>query len=254
MRAPPSRYFPGRAPTVGGFQSDDSDADADRASTGERDVAIKPHASALQPAGRRRIAARVVKSGTDSGQPVPTVRGTSSSFVPIGGAALQSGVELPASASESGSESPSDSDGNDGPVGAAFDACDSASGDANDDSQQAPRPILRPIFVRRDAKDRAEKRREDALQNEEERRLDERRQEAKRLLAQVLRDEQRRRETSREHDVLPDDTDRPEDRDADYALWKVREILRIRRDREEMRAWQNRTSLPSSVTVGDVDT
>lgn len=261
MKGPPARYFPGRAPVVQGFHSDDSDNDDDAESAAEvQELTTRPDEPIPQPTARRRITARVVKPGTDEvAGSHSAVRGTKSSFIPVSGSFAALATEMPASASESASSSSSDSSAvnDEGSGSAPFGASCSPDDDvAHEDGKEFAKPTLRPVFVRPDLKAAEQKRldKDRRLQDEEEGRMNVRRMEARRLLDQALQEEQRQRDNARGREVLPDDADRAEDADADHALWKVREILRIRRDREEMRAWQNRSSDPSSVFMGDVDT
>lgn len=262
----PTRYFPGRAPAVEGFHSDDSDDDEDTGSSGGvGEEVTKNDISNPQVPVRRRIAARIVKTGTDEAEGShPTPRGTSSSFMPVRGIAATSGTEIPASASASAfalaSESESDSSSNsadneEGSGSVLFGSGLSGGNEMYEERKEVTQSSLRPVFMRPDLNAIEQKRldQDRRSQSEEEQRTNIRRTEARRLLDQALLEEQRQRDAGRDREVLPDDTDFPENADADYALWKVREILRIRRDREEMRAWQNRTSIPSSVPLGNVD-
>lgn len=261
----PTRYFAGRAPAVGGFHSDDSDGDEDAGSSrGVREEVTKNDISNPQVSVRRRIAARIVKTGTDEAEAShPTPRGTSSSFMPVRGVGATSGTEIPAPASafasesESGSSSNSAAAADDDESGSVLYGSGHSGGDEMyDERKEVTQSSLRPVFMRPDL-NALEQKRVDVdrrSQSEEEHRMNLRRIEARRLLDQALLEDKRQRDAGREREILPDDTDFPENADADHALWKVREILRIRRDREEMQAWQNRTSVPLSVALDNVDT
>ncbi|CDF35981.1 microfibrillar-associated protein 1 (predicted) [Chondrus crispus] len=71
-----------------------------------------------------------------------------------------------------------------------------------------------------------------------------RRREAQRLVAHILAEEENVRDAwaSVTNDELPDDEDREEDHEMEVALWRLREVLRVKRDREERAEWERKRS------------
>lgn len=260
MTSAPTRYFAHRAPNLSGFQSDDSDDE-----NHEKEIESPPQPKRPAPTIRRpRIAARIVTPASDVSKS-DSYRGTDSGFVPVNTTVSNEDIpsihanddSSPSSNSYSGSESSERSlESVDGDCNSESNRglCHNQLGDEldEDDVHDSVRPVFRTPNL-----GAAQRKYEEEVQRANQRdqqRLELRHAEARRLLAQTLQDEEKRREAQCDIENLPDDEDRPEHRDADYALWRVREILRIRRDRDEQRAWVKRTVVPQRTTNENDDT
>lgn len=74
-----------------------------------------------------------------------------------------------------------------------------------------------------------------------ERREKERRLEAKDLVKMILKEEERdEKGWGMRNEQLPDDEDVEEETEQEFALWRVRELKRILRDRQEMEEWRTK--------------
>lgn len=266
MTSAPTRYFAGRAPVPSGFHSDNSEDDSRPTEEPSR-TASKPSRETRR---RPRVTARVVSSATEV-EPLGPRRGTSSGFVPVkqGSTRFETPTEGPvatesSSASNDSSESADDDSSSSEFVNSTDERSNTKIGnheklteDTQNDFDDDINPVQRPVFQKPDleALKRSQEHEARVMEEREEQRHKIRREEAKRLMAQVLREEEQQNYASQNNvENLPDDKDRPEDHDADYALWKVREILRIRRDREELRAWEQRTTATSRPKTKEINT
>lgn len=241
MPSAPARYFPGRAPAAALFDSDDSDNGAEQTASHPVSTAQPSSSAAPAPRRRRRIAARVV---TPVSEPVVQTKGIDSGFVPVKQLiSVQHQNEYASSSRSSSSDSEYTSS-----------SSSSASGDEDALNALGPGNIAveeeqeeqksRPIFFKPNLLSSHQKQEEDERRHLEieEKREELRREEAQHLVRQALQEEDRRRDVPLDEDQLPNDEDRPEDHDADYAVWQVREILRIQRDLDELSAWEARGS------------
>lgn len=262
MASGASRYFAGQAPAGVFFDSDDSDNDdAQSAPSGPPDGTKETSSSAPEPLRRRRrrIEARVVTTGSE--QPEKAQRNAADTgFVPVksltysNSAALDKdrrscdASPLPTTSSSSDDSSASSSS-NHGEDSASWEATGEHDGDRNAsfaDEEEEKHPVfLHPdLFATRCKREEEEQRAEEW----EAKRDQIRRDDAQALVKRALEEEERCRDIIMDGDQIPDDEDRPEDHDADHALWKVREILRVQRDREEQRDWETRGSASGNRT------
>ncbi|VDO85325.1 unnamed protein product [Heligmosomoides polygyrus] len=111
--------------------------------------------------------------------------------------------------------------------------------ESSDDEEDDTLPRLKPVFVRK--KDRVtlleaekEKLAQEQMKKEEERRKEERKKDSIRLVQQVLREEdemeKRKKEENIELGSVPTDD---ESENVAYEMWKLREMKRLKRNREE---------------------
>ncbi|KAI0557923.1 microfibrillar-associated protein [Gracilaria domingensis] len=244
MNARAGRYFAGRAPEEG----DGSDSDVKSSPVRARsDVARSAEAA---PSRRRRIVARVVSDDVRGAAPAREPVGT---FQPIAERARERGAVVQAERVRDVKEA--GSDGVRTNVGAAVSSEDSSSesesesdssrsDDKRTDQQDAyedPFPSgFRPQFMKPAQKDTLQE--QQIRAESEEKRFRRRRDEARQLVTDVLNEEDRQFDNNDKQLQLPDDTDYEHEHDVEFALWRVREVRRIKRDRETQKAWEQRTT------------
>lgn len=233
--AKPRRYFAGRAPAAES-DSDDEDASVRR----EQGVALR----------RRKVAAKVVvppETAAPDTEPAPRraplpKRGAEG-FVPV--RSLGTVVEV----APSGLPSVSPSQSHD-----SYDSYDSGSESESPSESEESTGVsegeeaarlqelarLRPVFKRREERvveSELEKRAEEEriAEEREEERCRARKLAAKDIVTAVIQQDDDAELNGNAGGAgvrLPDDEDKESDRDAEFALWKVRELLRIKRERD----------------------
>lgn len=228
----PPRYFAGRAPAPR----------ADSSSDEEGEAAAKP---AQPPASRKRarFVARVVSRPPPVAPPPDARRrAPTAAFVPVGSGGGRSAEREGEESSEE--ESSSESDGTSSGSDSGSDEREKSAAEEEEDEEDdvaVPRPLFVPRHLRtsqaalevegtqmaaaRAAEDKAARRRE-----------------AQRLVAHILTEEENTRDAwaSVTNDELPDDEDREEDHEMEVALWRLREVRRVKRDREERADWERK--------------
>lgn len=237
-----ARYFRGQAPSSSNtFNDDDSDDDDVSSPTQPSQPPQQQQSTQVQPPPRRRprITARVIPAQSHPQRQSST--GNKSGFVLVKSLASRPSESHPSRSSSSDSDD-QESDSS------SYSSGQHAPNDTVDEPSPEPEQIeinnQRPVFIRQDLRAKQQKQLEEG-KIAEQRQLDrgkQRQQEAQRLVTKVLEEEERRRDHLSPDDDLPDDSDKPELHDADHAVWKVRELLRIKRDRDEQTAWENRTT------------
>lgn len=231
---PPPRYFAGRAPAPAADSSSEEDVPTNSK--------LAPVAG---PVKRPRFIARVVSQldpNTSTAQHYRKPR-HASTFVPVNSSAKRS-PEKDLSQSEDGDGSSS------------YDSGSGSSADSDrpkhvqheeehEEEEEEEDVMPRPVFIARNRRMKLEPDDFEKARIAEEQAVAEkagRRREAQALVAHILAEEENQSEVWGMDDDLPDDKDREEDREAEYALWKVRELLRIKRDREEKAEWKLKRS------------
>ncbi|TPX48397.1 hypothetical protein SeMB42_g00024 [Synchytrium endobioticum] len=112
---------------------------------------------------------------------------------------------------------------------------------SDDEEDEAPRPLFKPVFLPKNVRVtisqmKADEVDEAELQARREKELEERRKEAHNMVAEDLKKEQAEATATVKNLVTDvDDTDGL-DEDAEFEAWKLRELLRIKRDRMEAAA------------------
>lgn len=233
---PPPRLFAGRTPAPASPSSGEEGS-----STGSKSSPVRVPS---QPAKRQRFIARVV---TQPSQTLVSRTQKQSSFVPVREIAARKGTpqspeEYPQDSEESSEQSSSSS-------GAEYRAAVyEEPGDAEEDGEKEME-LLKPVFIPRERRMGSEADRDARGTTEtkwaaEERAKESkefRRREAKKLVSAALNEEEQNERlfgVMGDAADLPDDMDRAEDREAEFALWRVRELLRVKRDREEVAEWR----------------
>lgn len=252
MNRPQKRYFPGHAPVFAADSDEESSSGgSDRGGTARPDARplprdVKPAAvtqpAAAAPACRRpRIQAKVVKpTGDLNKQPAPAASDAiPTGFVPAAAAAEAEAREQPrpeSSADESSSESSSSS----GSSASAYDLPEPTS-QAKPRKESPPRtlPATAPIFIpksMRAAMGMANADGGGAASAAGRRRAVERAEREQAAKASMLGAARERGPA--DYDLqrvdmatFPDDTDRPEEAEAEFAMWRVRELRRVMRER-----------------------
>lgn len=229
---PPPRYFAGRAPAPAADSSSEEDAPA-----------TSKLAPSAGPVKRPRFVARVVS------QPDPETPSAPDSRKPRTASTF---VSVKASTNRSPEEYVSQSDDGDG--SSSYDSGSGSSSDSDrpghgqheeEDDEEEERVMPRPVFIAKNRRMKHEPDDDEKARIAEEQAVAEkaaRRREAQGLVAHILAEEENRDDAWGMDDDLPDDEDREEDREAEYALWKVRELLRIKRDRDQEAEWKQKRS------------
>ncbi|PXF44191.1 Microfibrillar-associated protein 1 [Gracilariopsis chorda] len=236
------RYFPGKPPVF----HNDSDSEADSDTRSEPQPQSKPtdQTPKSNPPRRKRFVARVVS------QPQPEQqskqRGTPTGFLPVTKSdpvieppephtprqneliinQRRHVTQLSSSSSSSSQSSNSEQDNEQ---------------ESNDKDEEPTPSTFRPLFVKPRVDD--SKQHQEKCVVEAEQRYRRRRNEARQLVTDLLNDEDRQLDGINENEQLPDDRDYEEDREAEFALWRVRELHRIKRDREADKAWAERKNV-----------
>lgn len=258
MSSIPTRYYAGKAPKISGFHSDDSDDENHQ----EKTESVSQPRQKAQSSRRPRIAARIVTPANDVTMP-ELRRGTDLGFVPVTSRSTRihkpfsgdddDGDSSASSESDSGSEDnvrSSESADDDGNVVINHTPCREHL--CEESSEDNTRDGVQPVFHQPDLRATQRKHDEDVerIKQREQERQRLRYAEARRLMAQSLKEEEQRHAMQTDLENFPDDEDRPEYHDADFALWRVREILRIHRDRDEQNTWEKRTVVSQRSTNG----
>lgn len=237
------RYFRGQAPSTS--FTDHSDED-----DGSPPPSNQPQPAANPQSRRRpRISARVVTPVQPSPNSThPRTRPTTSTFVPISATPLHPNqpfrpAQLKINTTSSSSSSSSSSYSHDYPK---HEQANTSHYENEHTSPATASQPAHPVFIPQDLtvtknEEQIEAQRAEQRHNE---RIHKRHEEAKHLVTLVLNEENNRRDGHAPNDILPDDDDNPEFHEADHSLWKLREILRIKRDKDEKIAWESRTSAP----------
>jgi len=120
--------------------------------------------------------------------------------------------------------------------------------DSEEEEEPQARPLFKPVFVRRDKRatiEEAKKIEEEERKLEEEKRQREleRKKESRQLVIEHIKQEelQKQAEAEAEKEQLPDDSDDIDDplkAAAELEAWKLREIKRLMRDKEEREKWE----------------
>lgn len=232
------RYFAGKPPVFHNY----SDSDPDSDSRPEPRPPPQPsHApSASNPPRRKRFVARVVSEPPP--QQTTEQRGTSTGFLPISNphpllqpphrthstpSQRHSVAHSPSSSSSSSQSSDSQHD-------------DPHESDDQHHEQPTP-PTFRPLFVKPRPDDGKQHQQKQLIHAEQ--RYRRRRNEVRQLVTDLLNDEDRQLDGLTQNEQLPDDRDYDDDREAEFALWRVRELHRIKRDREAHTAWAARKNV-----------
>lgn len=115
--------------------------------------------------------------------------------------------------------------------GQSSDSSGSQSESGEEESEEEEEPLFRPVFVKAPTK-------KDVVEvdTRAEQRMLQRREEAKQLVVEAVHEE----DTAVRKEELPDDTDRAEDGEKEVALWRLRELKRVMRDRELSERWEMR--------------
>jgi microfibrillar-associated protein 1 len=118
-----------------------------------------------------------------------------------------------------------------------------SSGDEDDDEEIDSIPRLKPVFVRKEERITAlerelEEKKEKERQEKALKDAEMRRQESLKIIESEVKREEKEAEEKAEDEVMRAaidlvDTDDEKDEEVEYELWKVREITRLRRDKEE---------------------
>lgn len=240
------RYFRGRAPPTSFTDHSDED-DASPPPPNQSQSAPNP-----QSRRRPRISARVVTPVQPSPNSThPKNRPTTSDFVPINATPLHqnqpsrpshSKINKASSSLSSSSSSSSSSCSGDHPK--QHEQTNTSHYQNEHTSPPTSSHSVRPVFIPQDLTATKNEEQIEAQRAEQRhsQRIQKRHEEAKHLVTLVLNEENNRRDGHAPNDILPNDDDNPELHEADHALWKLRELLRIKRDKDEKTAWENRTS------------
>lgn len=111
----------------------------------------------------------------------------------------------------------------------------------DDDYLTSSRPLLKPVFVSKKARQTVEERKrleadKQALEDELETRAKERKKQSRMLVIEEVKREEEMAETAQQEElgeeVLPPDDDDEND-DEEFQKWKIRELMRIKRDKEK---------------------
>lgn len=225
----PARYFAGRVPDA--YVSSESDNEAK--------PSPKPPVTSRP---RKRFQARVLPSAEASATRNTTAdaavrRPTNPTGAFVSVSKLKQGhVRVVSDDSSEGQRSSSSESESQSPSVASQEIVEEEEAEEEEDSF-----IPKPVFIKKGQRvSSAKLDQEEAAQQQERdvQRKQRRREEAQGLVSAILTEEDRRPEWNgmeRLHAELPDDEDRPEDAEAEYELWKQREIKRILRDREAER-------------------
>eukprot|EP00177_Eucheuma_denticulatum_P002572 GFKZ01004621.1.p1 GENE.GFKZ01004621.1~~GFKZ01004621.1.p1 ORF type:complete len:400 (+),score=118.74 GFKZ01004621.1:128-1327(+) len=144
-------------------------------------------------------------------------------------------------------DSESESDGDDDDDDDDDEEEEDEEGEAEEDIDEIQR-LERPVFISKAERGAAQgaQELEQSVDRMEKREL-ERREEARRMVHAALEEEEenlrKRMEGGTLNDEeLPDDEDIEEEREKEYALWRVRELKRIVRDKQEVEEWKRKRS------------
>jgi len=110
----------------------------------------------------------------------------------------------------------------------------------SEDESGAPQ-MLKPVFVPKTERETIAEREkleeaEEALKKEEQRLRDERKKDTKRLVAEEIKKEESSKIEASKSDDEDDGVDSDGDAEKEYSAWKIREMKRIKREKEEREA------------------
>lgn len=259
---PPPRLFAKRAPTTPSSSSSSSSSGENTHETRQHQIIeLKVSPSPPQPRKRPRLAARVISQHTHVKQTLP--RAQALDFSEPEANEAKGSTKLLEIIDEKEEElrfsNQHEEKGDGGKEESEEESEDESEDDIEEDElseeENQQSDIVRPIFISREKRQLKydDEKEESAAWSRAAQREEERRKETRRIVEDILQEEECNKSDwmGRKDEMLPDDEDREEDREREFVLWRVRELKRILRDKEELDEWRRKRSGEKEERNGD---